>query len=209
MNLIDKLNDIAEFIVAPGVRAQRKQMEITMRLNKLRTGREVVAEQEHGILASAEGKIDTTRRQEGSGAPGSAPDLSGATRPDASLPSKERAAQIWCEPQHGKKVMDSEFATSIAFALDEVRAAERATFVRYEQENQLLLKRIKIELEMKDNELRVLRAEMSVFRTMQDLHRRATQHGGLMSGDAHIGWEIENMLRYGTPHPASEGRSTR
>lgn len=41
-----------------------------------------------------------------------------------STPSERQihaAAQLWCEPQHGHKVMDSDFAMSIANAL----AAER------------------------------------------------------------------------------------
>ena len=31
----------------------------------------------------------------------------------------EIAAQLWCLPQHGKKVMDTEFAKSIALILDQ------------------------------------------------------------------------------------------
>ena len=38
---------------------------------------------------------------------------------------EERAAQIWCEPAHGKKVMDADFAMSIARAIREAVDEER------------------------------------------------------------------------------------
>lgn len=41
----------------------------------------------------------------------------------ASKESMEKAAQLWCLPQHGHKVMDVEFAKSIALALDTEREA--------------------------------------------------------------------------------------
>ena len=38
---------------------------------------------------------------------------------------EERAAQIWCEPAHGKKVMDADFAMSIARAIREAVDEQR------------------------------------------------------------------------------------
>lgn len=38
---------------------------------------------------------------------------------------REIAAQLWCLPQHSKKVMDCEFAESIAEALAQARQEER------------------------------------------------------------------------------------
>ena len=40
----------------------------------------------------------------------------------ASGKNLEKAAQLWCLPQHSNKIMDAEFAKSIATALDEARS---------------------------------------------------------------------------------------
>ena len=50
-----------------------------------------------------------------------------------SAPSKEhveRAAQLWCEPQHAHKEMDADFAMSIAQAISDAVASERGATAR-------------------------------------------------------------------------------
>lgn len=122
------------------------------------------------------------------------------------------AAGLWCRPQHGDKVMDTEFAMTIAHALDAARAegdggkdAIAKTLSTYRIEAENLLKRCDERMQRDAAQLREAGARLEVFDTMRRLFDSGRNSNGLnMAMEESLSWLIRQMLERGSPYPAAK-----
>lgn len=110
--------------------------------------------------------------------------------------SLQVAAGLWTYPQHAMKTMDGEFARSIAFALDAVKAEARKEHVRYKIGAEALLNRVHDKLQSQDAELRSMRGRLEVFETMKQLFE-AGRRNDTYGMEASMEWMIREFLAHG------------
>lgn len=122
-----------------------------------------------------------------------------------STASLQVAAGLWTFPQHGQKEMDGEFARSIAFALDAVKADASKDFTRYKISAEALLNRVHDRLQSQDAELRSMRGRLEVFETMKQLFE-AGRRNDTYGMEASLEWMIREFIAHG-PRNEDIGRA--